>query len=93
MTRFYPRYQQIFDALKHDIISGAYPAGSALPTEAEIMSRFQASRTTVRNALKLLHEEGMIEYRRGAGTTVCTQEMISSHIACSRGTDVSDVDF
>lgn len=93
MTKFYPRYQQIFDALKHDIISGAYPAGSALPTEAEIMSRFQASRTTVRNALKLLHEEGMIESRRGAGTTVCTQEMISSHIACSRVTDVSDVDF
>lgn len=93
MGKFYPRYQQIFDALKCDIISGTFPAGTSLPTEVEIMERFSASRTTVRNALKLLHEEGMIESRRGVGTTVCTQEMISSHIAHSRVTDVSDIDF
>lgn len=93
MGKFYPRYQQIFDALKCEILSGTFPAGSSLPTEAEIMEHFSASRTTVRNALKLLHEEGMIQSRRGAGTTVCTQEMISSHIARSRMTDVTDIDF
>lgn len=93
MRKFYPRYQQIFDALKCEIVSGTFPAGTSLPTEAEIMEKFSASRTTVRNALKLLHEEGMIESRRGVGTTVCTQEMISSHIARSRMTDVSDIDF
>lgn len=93
MGKFYPRYQQIFDALKCEILSGTYPAGSSLPTEAEIMERFSASRTTVRNALKLLHEEGMIQSRRGAGTTVCTQEMISAHIAHSRITDIFDIDF
>lgn len=93
MGKFYPRYQQIFDALKCEIQSGAYPAGSAFPTEAEIMEHFSASRTTVRNALKLLHEEGMIESRRGAGTIVCTQEMISAHLARSRVTDVTDIDF
>lgn len=93
MGKFYPRYQQIFDALKCEIISGTFPAGSSLPTEAEIMERFSASRTTVRNALKLLHEEGMIQSRRGVGTTVCTQEMISTHIARSRMTDVSEIEF
>ena len=93
MGKFYPRYQQIFDALKYEIVSGTFPEGSAFPTEAEIMERFSASRTTVRNALKLLHEEGMIQSRRGAGTTVCTQEMISAHIARSRMTDVTDIDF
>lgn len=93
MGKFYPRYQQIFDALKCEIVSGTFPAGSSLPTEAEIMERFSASRTTVRNALKLLHEEGMIQSRRGVGTIVCTQEMISTHIARSRMTDVTDIDF
>lgn len=93
MSKFYPRYQQIFDALKYEINSGAFPAGASLPTEAEIMERFSASRTTVRNAMKLLHEEGLIESRRGVGTTVCTLETAPSHIACSRMTDVSDIDF
>lgn len=93
MGNFFPRYQQIFSTLKCEIQNGTFPAGSAFPTEAEIMERFSASRTTVRNALKLLHEEGMIESRRGVGTTVCTQETISSHIARSRVSDVSDIDF
>lgn len=93
MGKFYPRYLQIFDALKCDILSGTYPAGSSLPTEAEIMERFSASRTTVRGALKLLHDEGMIQSRRGVGTTVCSRETISAHIAHSRMTDVSEIDF
>lgn len=93
MAKFYPRYLQIFDTLKHDIVNGTYPGGSSFPTETEIMASFNASRTTVRNALRLLHGEGMIVSRRGSGTIVCTQEMISSHLASSRVTDVSDIDF
>lgn len=93
MPKFYPRYQQIFDSLKKDILSGKYPTGSSLPTETELMNSFNISRTTLRNALKLLHEEGLIESRRGAGTTVCSKDMISSHVAVSRVTDVTEVDF
>ena len=93
MRKSYPLYHQIFITLKNEILSGIYGAGSAFPTEAEIMERFSSSRTTVRNALKLLHEEGMITSKRGAGTTVCSEEAISSHIIRSRLTDVTNIDF
>lgn len=93
MRKAFPLYHQIYHTLKHEIISGIYKAGSSFPTEAEIMERFSSSRTTVRNALKLLHEEGMITSKRGSGTIVCSEEAISIHITRSRLTDVTNIDF
>ena len=93
MRKTYPLYHQIYITLKNEILSDIYKAGAPFPTEAEIMERFTSSRTTVRNALKLLHEEGMITSKRGSGTTVCSKEAISSHITRSRLTDVTNIDF
>ncbi len=64
-----PLYYQIEVALRRAIESGQLPEGK-LPTEEELVERYQVSRMTVRSALGRLEEDGLIERRRGRGTFV-----------------------
>jgi DNA-binding GntR family transcriptional regulator len=65
-----PRYRQLADTLRADIASGRYPVGSQLPPEFELCDLYDMSRHTAREALRLLFEAGLVERRRGVGTTV-----------------------
>lgn len=65
-----PLYLQVARTLKEDILSGVYVVGSLLPTEDRLCERFSVSRYTVREALRLLREEGLVSSRQGAGTVV-----------------------
>ena len=65
-----PRYRQLADTLRADIASGRYPVGSQLPPEFELCELYSVSRHTARDALRLLFEAGLVERRRGVGTTV-----------------------
>jgi GntR family transcriptional regulator len=65
-----PRYVEVARTLREEIAAGAYPIGDMLPTEVELCRAFDISRHTVRDALRVLREEGLIARRRGAGTTV-----------------------
>lgn len=53
-----------------DGLCSTLPAGSGLPTEAEVAERFHVSRMTARQAFQNLVQEGLIERRRGAGSFV-----------------------
>jgi GntR family transcriptional regulator len=61
------RYQQIADELRGRIDASA---GGVLPSEAELSDEFGASRVTVRRALELLRDEGLLESRQGFGWMV-----------------------
>ena len=65
-----PLYLQVAHELKTEIVNGVYPVGTLIPTEDELCKRFSVSRYTVREALRVLREEGLVTSRRGAGTTV-----------------------
>lgn len=65
-----PLYQQIARTLKDEIVSGVHPVGSQLPTEEGLCERFSVSRYTVREALRLLRDDGLVASRQGAGTVV-----------------------
>lgn len=65
-----PRYRQLADTLRADIASGRYPVGGQLPPEVELCATYDVSRHTARDALRLLLEAGLVERRRGVGTTV-----------------------
>lgn len=65
-----PLYLQVAQALREDIVSGQFPVGAQLPTEENFCQRFSVSRHTVREALRLLREDGLVSSRRGAGTRV-----------------------
>ena len=65
-----PRYVQIFNALTRRMEMGKYPVDMRLPTESELCDEFNASRFTVREALRRLVEQGMVQRRQGAGSIV-----------------------
>ncbi|MCA0921298.1 GntR family transcriptional regulator [Pseudooceanicola nanhaiensis] len=64
------RTQQLYLALRSDILGGRTPAGAKLPPETELAERHGLSRVTVRRALQSLEAEGLIDRRHGQGTFV-----------------------
>jgi DNA-binding FadR family transcriptional regulator len=60
--------QVIVEDLANSIKSGQIKPGDKLPTESEIMTRFEVSRTVVREALSKLQASGLVETRHGIGT-------------------------
>ena len=66
-----PFYFQLSELLEQEITSGHWKAGFRLPSEPELCRLFNLSRTTVRQALGRLEQEGLIERSKGQGTFVC----------------------
>jgi len=63
-------YRQIADTLREQISSGVLKPGDALPTESALQAMFSVSRVTIRQALKRLTEEQIIESIQGSGSYV-----------------------
>src|SRR5215472_1521051 len=64
------KYQQIADRLRDQIDSGALEPGERLPSEPDLVTQFDASRNTVRLAIALLTNQGLVVTRQGLGTFV-----------------------
>lgn len=65
-----PKYIELYSGLRQKILRGEYPVDSYLPTENELVEQYQVSKTTVRHAVKMLRDHGMVEVKQGAGTKV-----------------------
>jgi GntR family transcriptional regulator len=65
-----PMYQQIADDLRLKIETGELAPGAQLPTELELRERYEASRNTIRDAIKRLTSLGLVETKPGQGTFV-----------------------
>lgn len=61
---------QVYGHVLQDILKGAFPPGSKLPSESDLSDRFGVSRPVVRDALARLRLDGLVEARRGSGTYV-----------------------
>ncbi|MEM7259672.1 MAG: GntR family transcriptional regulator [Pseudomonadota bacterium] len=65
-----PRYQQLHRHISTAINSGRLSADDQLPPERDLAALAQISRVTVRKAVALLVDDGLIEQRQGAGSFV-----------------------
>ncbi|MGO3909766.1 GntR family transcriptional regulator [Huaxiibacter chinensis] len=65
-----PMYRQIADALREKISAGELKPGDALPTESILQETYGVSRVTVRQALKRLTDEQIVESIQGSGSYV-----------------------
>ncbi len=65
-----PIYMQLAHRLRQQIDDGGISAGEALPSERDLCDIMGASRVTVRKAIELLIEEGLLSRRQGSGTYV-----------------------
>ena len=65
-----PLYFQFYLKLKQDIILGETPAGSRIPSIQELYETHEVSHGTIRKALELLQNEGLIVKKQRLGTFV-----------------------
>ena len=84
MNERLPRYKQLADQLIAEIRSGRARVGANMPGELELVQRYNMSRHTVREALRMLEEIGLIERRRGVGTVVIAREYNESYVQTVR---------
>lgn len=86
------KYQSIADSLRQEIENGVYTSKQLLPTEQLLCQRFQISRQTVRRALSVLEDEGLITRRQGSGSRLrkrtrpetllnCTIAVVTTYIS------------
>ena len=64
------QYERLADMLRDRIAAGTYARGDKLPSEMELMDESGLSRSTVRHALKVLVDEGLVRTERTAGRYV-----------------------
>lgn len=65
-----PKYTDLMNWIREQILSGEFTVGMRLPSENELGKKFAISRQTVRQATSVLESEGLLERRRGSGTYV-----------------------
>ena len=61
LKRIRPAYEQVAEQLRELVISGSIAPGERLPVEGALSAQFGVSRSTVREALKILAGSGVIE--------------------------------
>ena len=82
-TLYEPAYAQLVGILRGQISAGVFRAGDRLPSEAQLCERYGVSPMTVRRAVNILVDQGVVIAERGRGTFVRPLEL---------GTAVFDMD-
>ena len=70
LTRPVPMWQQVADHVRDEILNGTYQPGQPLPSEEALSAEFGVSRPTIREGIKTLVAEGLVEVSRPRGTIV-----------------------
>ena len=68
------KYQVLADWIRQNIEDGTFQPGERLPSEQKFQEQFEVSRQTVRKALSVLEEAGILRSRQGSGTFVVDRE-------------------
>jgi GntR family transcriptional regulator len=72
-----PAYKRVADDLRAKIRSGQLPAGTRLPSLAQLGQRYDVSGDVARQAISILRAEGLVETKKGSGATVRTFAQIT----------------
>jgi GntR family transcriptional regulator len=65
-----PLYQRVANTLFREMAQGRLRVGDRLPTETELMAQYRVSRVTIRQALEVLRQRGLVERFAGRGSFV-----------------------
>jgi DNA-binding LacI/PurR family transcriptional regulator len=79
----HPLYAQVADKLKQRIGSGEWRDGDPIPSEKALCAEYDVARGTMRQALRLLEDAGVLRREQGRGTFVSLslQETVTQHLA------------
>ncbi|MFD7896166.1 FadR/GntR family transcriptional regulator [Streptomyces sp. NPDC059743] len=83
---------QVITELRSQITSGEWPVGSRIPTEPELVAQLGVARNTVREAVRALAHNGLLDIRQGSGTyVVATSELAGVMHRRFAGADPRDI--
>ncbi|MEV6327946.1 FadR/GntR family transcriptional regulator [Streptomyces sp. NPDC051909] len=83
---------QVITQLRNQITSGEWPVGTRIPTEPELVEQLGVARNTVREAVRALAHNGLLDIRQGSGTyVVATSELAGVMHRRFAGSDPRDV--
>lgn len=85
-----PLYRQVAQELRQGIQSGAWTRGAQLPSEPELARHYAVSRATVREALRVLEQDGIVTASRGLGTFVRANDHLP-HVGINTLYSITDV--
>ncbi|MED3950303.1 GntR family transcriptional regulator, partial [Priestia aryabhattai] len=78
-------YLQVKDVLIKRIQEKTWKPNTLIPTEQELMQEFDVSRTTLRQAISMLVQDGLLEKKQGRGTIVKPQPLIGGSLGKLKG--------
>jgi len=87
-----PLYLQVFEYVHGNIVSGAY-ANGRLPTDGQLMRRFQTTRATVAKAMKELERAGLIQRRPGVGSFIRPSDRANGAFVSTLIAGLGDTEF
>lgn len=76
---------QLADDLRERVLSGELATGTQLPSEPELARRMHVSRSSLRSAIALLEEEGLVRRVHGSGTYVNDRPLLRDDISRNLG--------
>lgn len=65
-------YEQVIEQIQKNIMEGVFKNGDKLPSERDLSEKMGVSRTSIREALRVLETMGVIESRQGEGNFICS---------------------
>ena len=86
-----PMYREIAEQLRKQIESGEFGSGAQMPTEQDLQVQHNASRNTIREAIKQLTTLGLVETKPGQGTFVVPK--VPPFVTSLTGTPETAVDY
>ena len=78
-------FQEVVSQIEEAILTGRIEAGQTLPSERELKTMFQISRGTLREALRVLEQKGLIEIRLGVGGGSVVRSVDAGRVSESLG--------
>jgi DNA-binding FadR family transcriptional regulator len=86
---------EVIARLRHQITAGVWAVGARIPTETELVEQLGVARNTVREAVRALAHNGLLDIRQGSGTyVVATSELAAvmrRRFASAHQRDIVDV--
>jgi len=80
-----PYHYQLRELLRGEIVAGRWAVDEKLPSERELCEAFDLSRTTVREAIDALVNEGLLRREKGRGTFVASPKIVEGLLQSPAG--------
>lgn len=90
VKKMHSLYRMVYRVLRGRILSGQYEPGARIETEPELAAQFKASLITIRQAQKMLVDEGLLDKQQGRGTFVPLSVRKRHKILCVCGLHMTD---